>query len=212
MNQLKSCVELNTLPLPQYLKSIEKLVNAYNTRFPEDGEFLGHLPRQLTFANELICSRQNFSGHLTASSLVLDTSGQKALLIYHKFLKRWLQPGGHLDPGEHPAQGAYRECLEETGLTQIKLHPWHKDDLLPLDIDSHQIPTNPNKLEFFHYHHDFLYLFQPEDATPSSEEKEINLQLEEVSDYKWVPLDELTSGDYGKRMARAVKKIRALAY
>ena len=30
-------------------------------------------------------------------------------------------PGGHIDPGEKPADGAHRELYEETGLTATKL-------------------------------------------------------------------------------------------
>ena len=32
-------------------------------------------------------------------------------------------PGGHIEPGESPEEGAHRELLEETGLTAGELHP-----------------------------------------------------------------------------------------
>lgn len=180
------------------------MIKAYIELFPQDKEFMGHLSRQLTFNNEPICSRSNFSGHLTASALVFDRECKNTLLIHHKFLKRWLHPGGHLEAQEHPVEGAYRECLEETGLSDIKLHPWHCPSLLPLDIDSHQIPANPDKQEFFHHHHDFLYVFQ---LTGGAENDKIQLQLAEVSDYRWVSLEDLASGNYGKRMVRSAAKI-----
>lgn len=40
----------------------------------------------------------------------------KVLLIKHKKLKNWLNPGGHIDEGELPHQAAEREFFEETGV------------------------------------------------------------------------------------------------
>lgn len=53
--------------------------------------------------------------HITASAVVVGPEG--TLLHRHKRLRRWLQPGGHVDPGESVEQAALREVGEETGLT-----------------------------------------------------------------------------------------------
>jgi len=52
--------------------------------------------------------------HVTGSAIVVGARG--VLLIKHKRLAIWLQPGGHVDPGETPWDGARREAHEETGL------------------------------------------------------------------------------------------------
>lgn len=52
--------------------------------------------------------------HVTGSGIVLGPAG--VLLHRHKRLGIWLQPGGHLEPGETPWAAARRESEEETGL------------------------------------------------------------------------------------------------
>jgi 8-oxo-dGTP pyrophosphatase MutT (NUDIX family) len=52
--------------------------------------------------------------HVTGSSLIVGPQG--VVLHRHKRLGLWLQPGGHLEPGETPWEAAWRESGEETGL------------------------------------------------------------------------------------------------
>ncbi|GAC1318399.1 MAG: hypothetical protein NVSMB12_17210 [Acidimicrobiales bacterium] len=52
--------------------------------------------------------------HVTASAIVVGAPG--VVLHQHKRLGLWLQPGGHLDPGEDLAAAGWREAREETGL------------------------------------------------------------------------------------------------
>jgi 8-oxo-dGTP pyrophosphatase MutT (NUDIX family)/GNAT superfamily N-acetyltransferase len=52
--------------------------------------------------------------HVTASAIVTSDAG--VVLHLHKRLAMWLQPGGHIDPGERPWEAALREAVEETGL------------------------------------------------------------------------------------------------
>ena len=41
--------------------------------------------------------------HVTASAIVVGRRG--TVLHLHKRLARWMQPGGHIDPGESPLGG-----------------------------------------------------------------------------------------------------------
>lgn len=51
--------------------------------------------------------------YTAAGVLIVD---QKILLIKHKKLGLWLNPGGHIEPNELPHQAAEREFFEETGI------------------------------------------------------------------------------------------------
>jgi 8-oxo-dGTP pyrophosphatase MutT (NUDIX family) len=68
-------------------------------------------------------SRSQLPLHLTASALVVHPASRRVLLRWHVKHDRWLQVGGHGDPGESDAlQIALREAREESGLTDLV--PW----------------------------------------------------------------------------------------
>jgi 8-oxo-dGTP pyrophosphatase MutT (NUDIX family) len=109
--------------------------------------------------------RKNFAGHITASGFVLSADHKKLALVKHKFLNRYLQPGGHVEEtDQNVLAAALREIREETDIQTCRHLPFHADPLLPIDIDTHEIPANPKKNEPKHWHHDFRYLFRAENG------------------------------------------------
>ncbi len=191
----------------EVIAHVNGLFNKYLATFKEENQHLERLREQLADKDSLIFSRKNMRGHLTASAILFDHEKRSIFLVYHRFLKLWLQPGGHLDFGEDPLEGAFREFIEETGLRQVKLHPWHEANAIAIDMDTHFIPHNKSKDEGEHYHHDFQYLFsfdgQGSDAV-------VNIAQEEVSQFRWVSLTEMQTGDFDPRLKRVAKKIENL--
>ncbi len=86
---------------------VQDVFNTYLTLDPSEVSRVTVLAEQMIDGDQGLYSRQNMKGHLTASALVLDQN-DRVLLILHNALKRWLQPGGHLDQGEDPEQAMTR--------------------------------------------------------------------------------------------------------
>ena len=110
--------------------------------------------------------RSNPLGHITASGLVICDN--KVLLIFHPFIRRWFQPGGHIDECDSPIEAAIREVYEETGYV-CELDSDSQD---PIDIDIHEIPENPKKGEGAHLHIDLLYRLRAVRQEQSAEDIE----------------------------------------
>jgi len=128
--------------------------NRYLSLYANEEERLAPLFQQFKVESDIL-DRKTMPGHITASGIGIDDG--KMFMIFHQFLKKWLQPGGHVDNGETPLIAAQREVLEETGRTSI-VHPWHIENLTPFDIDIHLIPANHSKNELAHFHYDFRFL------------------------------------------------------
>lgn len=163
--------------------SIQKNLANYLSVFPDEAKDLNDLIHQVNDNTQNLIDRKNFNGHVTASGLVISDDN-KVILIHHKILNRYLQPGGHIEKEDkNITDSAAREVIEETGLKNISLTSWHrKKPLLPILINSHYIPENKKKNEKGHFHHDFMFVYK-------TTNKNIILQEEEVTDFRWVDFD-----------------------
>jgi 8-oxo-dGTP diphosphatase len=54
--------------------------------------------------------------HLVSYVVILDRQNLEVLLVDHVNAGLFLPPGGHVEPDEHPAAAARRECREELGI------------------------------------------------------------------------------------------------
>ena len=172
------------MPGPDFNSRVRAVVTRYLERDADSRKHLSLLRWQLE-ANHALDSRDTYPGHITTSAIILTLDGRETLLIDHKTLKRWLQPGGHYEPAPHFWQSALREAEEETGLAHLSLHPWHQGADEPFLIDSHEVPGKASRGERSHVHHDLQFLFV---AKPASA---LTAQLDEVSDVRWFPLEAL---------------------
>ncbi|MFZ0565206.1 MAG: NUDIX domain-containing protein [Chlamydiales bacterium] len=127
---------------------------------------------------------------LTATTYILDKN--RVLLIYHKKLKKWLPPGGHLESHELPSEGAIREAKEETGLdielipqenVWINMRPNGGSIERPYLCLLEHIPEI--KGEAAHQHIDLIYVGKPVGG-------EVKHNKHETEDIRWFSLKMLS--------------------
>lgn len=71
--------------------------------------------------------------HLTASALVVDPATGRFVVLLHRKLGRWLQPGGHADGDGDLAAVALKEATEETGIPGLVVRR------PAVDVDVHEV-------------------------------------------------------------------------
>lgn len=132
-----------------------------------------------TLAREDACERACAPGHVTASVAVLDHSGSAVLLTLHPRIGRWVQLGGHCEPGDADIVGAaLREGTEESGINRLRIDP----ELAAIHVHaltcSLGVPTRHLDLQFVAH-------------APAGAEIAIS---DESLDLRWWPVDALPPG------------------
>lgn len=144
-----------------------------------------HRTRVLAFvdAHADALHRSCLDGHLTGSALVVDAAGERVVVLHHRKLDIWVQPGGHADGEANLARAALIEALEETGIDGLLIDP------VAIDIDVHEV--RPPK-EGPHLHLDVRFLV----VAPPGAELVGNHESKEI---RWVRPDEIEAigGDAG---------------
>ena len=158
-----------------------------------------HVKRMLALAaSESPFARTNFTpGHFTASAFVLSPQRDALLLILHRKLGLWLQPGGHVEAQDLDLlAAARREVEEEVGLSAL-------EPILPgiFDVDIHPIAARAS--EAAHEHFDVRYLLRAasRDLRAGSE----------IQAAQWIPLAKVGAVQSDESVLRAVRKLHSIA-
>ncbi|GAA1601274.1 NUDIX hydrolase [Kribbella sancticallisti] len=153
-------------------------LTGWNPPDAEQAELREHYLKYLA-QNEDGMWRSSRPEHLTASALVVDSSGTRALLTLHKTVNAWLQLGGHCEAGDTTLAGAaMREATEESGLAGLEIEP------VPLQLSRHRILAGGCRDT---YHLDVQFLVR---ATTSTQ----YVVSEESHDLAWFAMEALPDG------------------
>ncbi len=178
------------------------LLSLLEAHVPSDDKERADLALMRAHAKELAApfSRAQPHAHFTGSAVIVDPPGERVLLIHHRKISRWLQPGGHAEEADAGLMEltALREAHEETG---CRMAP-HPRAPAPLDVDAHAIPSR--KDEPAHLHLDVRFLLVAENPEALAHDPN------ESHGARWMPWDEaLAHAAQEPAMRRLLEKAKA---
>ena len=176
-------------------RQLLSLLDMYRPAAPDDQAILQQFK---TFvATHPNCFERTLTvGHVTGSAWIVSPDRNRILLVYHRKLNRWLQPGGHADGDSDIFAVARREAVEETGLQHLR--PL-SDEIFDLDI--HLFPATSATPA--HLHYDVRFLFKADPSTP------LTLSHESI-DLGWFALSAIVRMEVDRSVLRMVEKTRLL--
>ena len=173
------------------------LLRRYRTRFMDEA---GYIRRAIAFVeqHEDIFYRELWPAHVTGSAWVVSPDRESVLMLHHRKLDQWFQPGGHADGDNDVLRVALRETSEETGLDAENIR---LIDEAVFDVDIHTILASHEAPH--HEHIDIRFLVEIDDSLPLP-------GSDESHDVLWVDFHDISRFNNNRSTYRMVEKTREL--
>lgn len=178
-------------------RELDAALALYAAAGPEEAASLTWM-RRFVAGPEDPFSRATREGHFTGSAVVARPDGSAFLLVLHRKLSRWLQPGGHTEDADASVfDAALREAREETGIALFDA-PLGRTIL---DVDVHAIPARGADPEHFHF--DVRYLLATE------AEPDLSASEDPTRPMRWTSFEEALALGVDASLERALRKARS---
>ena len=129
-----------------------------------------------------VFTRENRTGHFSASGWVVSPDRKKVLMVYHNIYDSWSWMGGHADGETDLLAVAEREIREESGIHELRLLTPEIFSAEILTVDGHE---KRGKYVSSHLHYNVTYLFE------ADTEQQTALKPDENSGVQWIPVGDL---------------------
>ncbi len=159
-----------------------------------------------------VSNLQQFPAKICYTVAAVLVHDGKVLLVRHKKLSMWLNPGGHVEEKEMPHRAAEREFFEETGVKVRAIDPFLPPDLHddtefvpnPILTNLHWVSKDnfekrqksPNDYQLeekwqrgCEQHLNFMYLVEPVGSV------EFVMEPTEITDIRWFTKEEIVEAD-----------------
>ena len=173
------------------------LLARYKTPYLEEAAMVERT-RRFILQHENCFDRSLVPGHVTASTWVVNPIRSHVLMLHHRKLGLWLQPGGHADGETDIISVALKETVEESGVDASQIKLLSKNIF---DVDVHTIYASEHDLR--HEHFDPRFLVEIDDRLPLP-------GSDESHEVRWVPLEQVLRLNNARSLYRLVQKTRQL--
>lgn len=169
------------------------LLNQYQTSHVEEAA-MATKTRKFIMQHENCFDRNLMLGHVSGSSWVVNPARTHVLLLLHRKLNLWLQPGGHADGDSDILRVILKETSEETGIPLEQIHLIN-DGIF--DVDVHTVYESMHDTR--HTHYDIRFLVEIDDSIPIPGN-------DESHQIGWVPLEDVSRFNNALSLHRLVRK------
>ena len=172
-------------------QSLCKLLEDYTTPFSEE-LYMRDKTLEFVLSHPNCFERSLEIGHITVSAIPFVRETKEVLLIHHRKIGKWFQPGGHCDGDSEVLRVARKELMEETG---ISTGEWHTQIY---DIDIHPIFDAKGS---HHHHFDIRFLVE----LPL--ETKIQIDQKEIISARFIPIGEVFQFNNDRSVLRFIEKL-----